>query len=335
GKTTFIDPQHPYAGLHSFSEEDKDYFFGRDREIRELSQQIDRNSLTVLFGKSGMGKTSLLNAGLSPWIRRNYYLPIYLRIHFDKPDFSPVDQAKKIIEEKLKEVEPGTVPFGNKTLWEYFYGPAGFDDILQPLLIFDQFEEIFRAKEENRPSVDAFVTEVADLVENRVPAAVRERLERNNERLAPVGREPGLRVIFSMREEYLPRLEMFYPYIPGVRFSRYRVTEMRGEDAIKAVLGPAKEFLDDPEVAKEIIKKLPPLRFAEYNPHESADESWKSKRIEPFILSLFCYQVNEKRRRKREKKLTMELVRDMDARNLLHEFYMDNTKNLEHVRTVV
>ncbi|MCP4156745.1 MAG: hypothetical protein GY757_54025, partial [bacterium] len=119
------------------------------------------------------------------------------------------------------------------------------------------------------------------------------------------------------------------------RFSRYRVTEMRGEDAIKAVLEPAKKILNDPEVAKEIIKKLPPPRFAEYNPHESGGESWKSKRIEPFILSLFCYQANERRWRKRDDFLTMELVREMDARNLLHEFYMEKTKNLDHVRTVV
>jgi hypothetical protein len=71
-----IDDQHPYAGLFAFREEDRDYFFGREREINALVKLIDKKVLTVLFGKSGVGKTSLLRAGLIPRLRSNYYLPI-------------------------------------------------------------------------------------------------------------------------------------------------------------------------------------------------------------------------------------------------------------------
>jgi hypothetical protein len=85
-----IDDQHPYPGLFYFREQDKDYFFGRDREIQELTQLIEDNVLTVVFGKSGMGKTSLLQAGLIPWIRKNYFLPIYIRVNFDEQASPPI-----------------------------------------------------------------------------------------------------------------------------------------------------------------------------------------------------------------------------------------------------
>ncbi|MCP4229629.1 MAG: ATP-binding protein, partial [bacterium] len=57
-----VDPQHPYPGLYSFRETDSDYFYGRKRETRDLAGLIEDNVLTVVFGKSGVGKTSLLRA---------------------------------------------------------------------------------------------------------------------------------------------------------------------------------------------------------------------------------------------------------------------------------
>ena len=97
-KNSFIiDAQHPYAGLFPFREEDKDYFFGRDREINALAKLIDKKTLTVLFGKSGVGKTSLLCAGLIPRLRNKYYLPIFLRINFDNREKPPIIQVKETI----------------------------------------------------------------------------------------------------------------------------------------------------------------------------------------------------------------------------------------------
>src|SRR6516165_12378470 len=61
-----VNSENPWLGLASFTEEQSGYFFGRDGEIAELFRLLKRETLTVLFGQSGLGKTSLLQAGLFP-----------------------------------------------------------------------------------------------------------------------------------------------------------------------------------------------------------------------------------------------------------------------------
>lgn len=60
------DLEHPWLGLESFREETRAYFFGRDTEIAELHLRLRSHPLLVLYGRSGLGKTSILMAGLIP-----------------------------------------------------------------------------------------------------------------------------------------------------------------------------------------------------------------------------------------------------------------------------
>jgi WD40 repeat protein len=57
---------HPYPGLASFTEQDAEYFFGREAEVEQLWHKLDRPHLLALVGPSGAGKTSFLRAGLIP-----------------------------------------------------------------------------------------------------------------------------------------------------------------------------------------------------------------------------------------------------------------------------
>src|SRR5438552_5608363 len=75
-----VDRDNPWPGLTSFTEETRGLFFGRDKETDELSRLVRREALTVLFGQSGLGKSSLLQAGLFPLLRENDHLPLYLRL---------------------------------------------------------------------------------------------------------------------------------------------------------------------------------------------------------------------------------------------------------------
>jgi WD40 repeat protein/phage baseplate assembly protein W len=329
GKDLYIiDEQHPYPGLFPFREKDKDYFFGRDREIQELTQLIEDNVLTVVFGKSGMGKTSLLQAGLIPWIRENYYLPIYIRVNFDEQAIPPLCQVKDTIQSKIKEMDPQAPSIEDKTLWEYFSFTKILNGIVSPLLVFDQFEEIFTSSGKNSPEVDAFVTEITDLIENQVPETVRERYQKEGKPLTFPGQELNIRVIFSLREEYLPQLETFSFYLPSVKLSRYRILHMKGEDAVKAVLEPAKKIISDRGVAEEIIKKIPPAKDADYNPYEADTELWNIRKIEPFLLSLFCYRVNEKRLKNKEKVISLELIRDMSTEEIIRDYYEESMADM-------
>jgi CHASE2 domain-containing sensor protein len=55
----------PYVGLEHFHEEDKDFFFGRDADRRRVIFNLRGSRLTLLCAESGVGKTSLLHAGVS------------------------------------------------------------------------------------------------------------------------------------------------------------------------------------------------------------------------------------------------------------------------------
>ena len=94
-KNNLVDYQRPFLGLRSFEEKNKSQFGGRDEEIKELFGLVENHGLTVVFGKSGIGKTSLLKAGLIPELQQNFYFPIYFRIDYSSSR-TPLDQVKKI-----------------------------------------------------------------------------------------------------------------------------------------------------------------------------------------------------------------------------------------------
>src|SRR6266536_3825006 len=89
------DLEHPWLGLESFREETRAYFFGRDVEIAEIHLRLRSHPLLVLYGRSGLGKTSILNAGLIPRLRAEGQRPGLLRLNY-KGD-GPFDQLFAVL----------------------------------------------------------------------------------------------------------------------------------------------------------------------------------------------------------------------------------------------
>ena len=54
----------PYRGLTPYTETDAAYFFGRTAEITTITANLEVSRLTLLYGPSGVGKTSVLRAGV-------------------------------------------------------------------------------------------------------------------------------------------------------------------------------------------------------------------------------------------------------------------------------
>ena len=65
-----VDGAESVAGTARVRESDRDYFFGRDREAAELFGLVQHSPAVVLYGQSGLGKTSLLQAGLFPRLKK-------------------------------------------------------------------------------------------------------------------------------------------------------------------------------------------------------------------------------------------------------------------------
>jgi hypothetical protein len=54
--------------------------------------------LTVLFGASGLGKTSLVQAGLFPLLRKEHHPPVYVRLDLRDRSISLTDQVKSALQ---------------------------------------------------------------------------------------------------------------------------------------------------------------------------------------------------------------------------------------------
>jgi hypothetical protein len=105
--TVRLDPENPWPGLVPYAEEHAAFFFGRDDESEELFRRVTRKVFTLLFGQSGLGKSSLLNATLYPKLRKAGYLPIDLRLDFrasEPLESQAVRQITSVVQTELPGV---------------------------------------------------------------------------------------------------------------------------------------------------------------------------------------------------------------------------------------
>ncbi|HEV7786091.1 MAG TPA: hypothetical protein VGQ28_12185, partial [Thermoanaerobaculia bacterium] len=149
-----LSRDNPWPGLDPFDETDQEYFHGRSIESGELLRLVHRELLTVLFGRSGLGKTSLLKAGLFPLLREEDYLPVYLRLDYADGAPSPREQIFRGLQAAC---DAGRVqapqPAGDESLWSFFHRrEAEFwsenNRLVTPIFVLDQFEEIFTLGQE-------------------------------------------------------------------------------------------------------------------------------------------------------------------------------------------
>src|SRR5262249_11925127 len=141
-----LDDQNPWPGLDAYDESSAHFFHGRKPETIELQRLVRLGPLTALYGKSGLGKSSLLQAGLFPLLREQHYLPIYLHIDFsEEAPKPPLEQIANRFHEELARVEAEFPERANNDgLWEYLHRSDmeiwSKDNFpLTPLLVFDQF----------------------------------------------------------------------------------------------------------------------------------------------------------------------------------------------------
>ena len=308
-----VDREHPFLGLASFEEVHRDWFYGRRAEREGLIRLVRRDLLTVLFGLSGLGKTSLLNAGLFPWLRENHFLPIRMRLVYGKDAPALAEQVRQAVAAAIREHGIDAPAPGGDTLWEYFHRNPFWDArnrLLTPVLALDQFEEIFTLGAGD-PSRDAFLDEVVDLAENRMPASVARRLESSEEGLPFTYDRPRIKLILSLREDFLADLDDLRPRMPSVARNRFRLTPMNGKQAFEAVCRPGGNLLT-PRTAARIVRFVGSAR--------RRGRSLTDLSVEPALLSLVCRELNNRRLAKGAAAITPDLLQVGEG-EILAEFY--------------
>jgi hypothetical protein len=325
-----LDHDHPWPGLVSFSEANSPFFFGRERETEELARLVRQETLTVFFGKSGLGKSSILRAGVSPILREAEFVPIYIRLNHDEAAPPLEDQVEIAIEEVLdREQIDASKPIRAETLWEYFHKKDNDwwdieNRLVKPVLIFDQFEELMTLGHENPARATrtaSFLSELEDLVENRPPAALVERFKQERDLADQYDhRRTAYRVVISLREDFLPDLEGLRGRLRAVMLNRLRLLPMNGEQALDVVLKPGRDLVDE-DVAVRIVDFV---SSSERSRLQSAvTRAQLAKRaVEPALLSVVLQELNTRRIKADQAKITPELVGKTNPTEIFHDFYV-------------
>lgn len=214
--------KYPFKFLDAYSREDEDIFFGRDEEIEALYQMVFQTDLILIFGASGTGKTSLIQCGLASKFQPYEWLALSIRRG---------DNLNASLDKALSSSEPGAreLPEGDNLDWLN----DDFDQLsdrsdksstatatksdsalgqklknlylrhFKPIfLIFDQFEELYILGE--KAEQDQFIESVREILRSEQP----------------------VKIILSIREEYLGYLYEFERKVPELLRKKLRIEPM-------------------------------------------------------------------------------------------------------------
>lgn len=212
--TTVADPPCPYVGLQPYGEADRAFFFGRERDQRIVSSNLYAAPLTVLYGASGVGKSSILLAGIVPHLRTRPRTAVVVSRDWQQPSF-----AETLRRQCLAEVEAAHgKPLGLDT-------SLPLDELLDRsarafggsvLVLFDQFEEYFLYQPEAR-GIGCFDAEFARAV-NRT--------------------EVDAGFLIALREDALSKLDRFRERIPNLLGNMLRLQHLDRSGAETALRKP-------------------------------------------------------------------------------------------------
>ena len=188
-ETTTIK-QSPFKLFEPYTPSDKNIFFGRDAEIYALYSLLQQTRLVVIYGASGTGKTSLINAGLPKVFKTTDWYRVSIR-RKDNINETMRHELARLTEQTQVTDLGEAINELHEIRWIPIY------------LVFDQFEEIFTLGiHEERLQ---FFTDIQKLLEKPLPC----------------------KIILSMREEYIGHLYEYEPVLPTLFDKRFRVEPMK------------------------------------------------------------------------------------------------------------
>jgi WD40 repeat protein len=231
-------PVAPYLGLAPFTSGDAPFFFGREIEQDVLYAHLRSHRLTVLYGRSGVGKSSLVQAGLIGHLLRigneniartgaPQVAVVVVRSWRGKPvDLVRQAMADAPAHEGLKDALERQASRSGGTLF----------------LILDQFEDYLRREEDQE--FDAALEEIVN------------------------ARDSSVRVLMSIQEEFLARMDRLEERIPGLFTRAVRLEPLDARAVENAIVGPlgvwnnlhnipaGRAYRAEPELIAEVIRQL-------------------------------------------------------------------------------
>jgi hypothetical protein len=229
----------PYPGLRPFTEEESIFFKGRDLHIRQIVKLLEQNKMAFITGASGDGKSSIVYAGVVPYIRAGFSKAEFNSwLVFDfKPQRNPLaslaESAAKEMQlsynDTLAEMRRGFSALIKLYKKSGFYVREGADAKNRGknlLIIADQFEEIFTMNENfyNGTPSNFSYTCVNILLET-VRLSIDEQL--------PVY------VIFTMRSDFISQCTVFKDLPEFIAYSQFFVPQLKRTEIRQVIEQPA------------------------------------------------------------------------------------------------
>lgn len=257
----------PYTGLRSFTEEESLYFKGREEDIDQATEQLQRNKFLMLTGASGDGKSSLIYAGIIPNARAGFLKSKYTQwcVADFRPERTPFHNLCRSIARQLEIANPYTVESElnhgfsaivdlyksskryidtNAVAWQAANdaGKAAMKREAGNLIILvDQFEEFFTNPENYQkgvPSRDANL--VLNLLLETAHIALDEDLP--------------IYIVFTMRSDYIGQCAAFRGLPEYIGFSQFFVPRLNRTQLQQVIEEPA--ILSGNRITRRLTERL-------------------------------------------------------------------------------
>jgi len=201
--------ESPYKGLDKFEVEDKDKFFGRDQLIASLSKDLERNSLLLLLGASGSGKSSLVRAGLIPkFLDKNFVNLTFM------PDEDPFESLYGCLISKYGVTKAKIAQKGEADTLIQVVRELKKD--AQWLIFIDQFEELFTISQKAKR--DKFIDSLIQLIEVQ---------------------DNSIKIVLTMRADFLDKISPYSSLVSIYNSHSQLLADMSPSDLRLAIAEPA------------------------------------------------------------------------------------------------
>jgi hypothetical protein len=218
--TTASANLNPFVGLRPFEEDDRELFFGRDRDCEVLLNLVYSSPVTLLYASSGVGKSSLIRAGVVPKLRADTKLRVLVYSDWRAGFLQQLQELAGFAD--ATDPEPGLC----ETLEASIVATH-----TELVLILDQLEEIFHYPEEEL---------------------------RLWEEIARVAYRPStqIHVLLSIREDHLGDLEPLISLVPALMANGFRLETLAKEALHEAFSGPLGKLSPPWTAEKNLFERL-------------------------------------------------------------------------------
>ncbi|MFN8360384.1 MAG: hypothetical protein U0264_10770 [Candidatus Kapaibacterium sp.] len=244
-----VQNSNPFPGLRSFTSEEDHLFFGRETQIKESLARLEQKRFLAVIGSSGSGKSSLVRAGIIPSLLKQEYHGIAgtWNLMLFRPGENPLSRLATALLESLKLVPTGESYEAKfqQISTALQQNPQALAEIIRQhgggsntLIVIDQFEEIFRFKQD---IIDEYAYIETSIFVNLFLYALKQK-------------EVPIYVSITMRADFLSDCAEFFGLTEALNEGHYLVPRMSVEERKQAIIKPIELF--GGQISERLVNRL-------------------------------------------------------------------------------